>query len=146
MKSTSFMALAFLLLGIAFSARYAYFATNSAAQNSSCQGPARIMARLDMLFGRSRPTGEPVTDEEWAQFLDTEVTRRFPDGLTVLQGLGQWRGKDGHLTRERSTILVIWHEPTQRTGTDIEAIRSAYKQRFDQESVMRVDSASCVSF
>jgi hypothetical protein len=28
----------------------------------------------------------------------------------------------------------------------IEAIRSAYRQNFDQESVMRVDGLSCVSF
>jgi hypothetical protein len=42
--------------------------------------------------------------------------------------------------------VVIWHEPSGTTDTDIEAIRSAYKQKFDQESVMRVDSASCVSF
>jgi hypothetical protein len=75
-----------------------------------------------------------------------EVTPRFPAGLTVLQGPGQWRGSDGRLAKERSNMLVIWHEPTSRTDADIEAIRSAYKQRFDQESVMRVDSASCVSF
>ena len=50
------------------------------------------------------------------------------------------------LTKEQSKILVIWHEPSTRTEADIEAIRSAYKARFDQESVMRVDSLSCVSF
>ena len=32
------------------------------------------------------------------------------------------------------------------SDADIEAIRSAYKQRFDQESVLRIDSVSCVSF
>lgn len=104
------------------------------------------MARLEMLFGTSRSRGAPVTDEEWARFLDTEVTPRFPAGLTVLHGPGQWRGSDGRLAKEQSNILVVWHEPNSRTEADIEAIRSAYKQRFDQESVMRVDSASCVSF
>jgi hypothetical protein len=50
---------------------------------------------LEMLFGTSRPQGLPVTDEEWASFLDSEVTPRFPHGLTVLRGPCQWRGSDG---------------------------------------------------
>jgi len=99
-----------------------------------------------MLFGTSRPDAPSVSDEEWARFLDEEVTPRFPSGLTVLQGAGQWRGRDPSVTKEQSKILVIWHEPTSRTETDIEAIRSAYRTRFTQESVMRVDGVSCVSF
>lgn len=30
-----------------------------------------------------------VTDEEFSQFLNDEVTPRFPDGLTLLKGYGQ---------------------------------------------------------
>jgi len=104
------------------------------------------MARLEMLFGTSRSHGTPVTEEEWTRFLDTEVTPRFPAGLTVLRGPGQWRSNDGRLAKEQSNMLVIWHEPTAQADAKIEAIRAAYKQRFDQESVMRVDSMSCVSF
>jgi hypothetical protein len=112
----------------------------------ACRGSAHAMARLELLFGTSRPQGGTVTEKEWSSFLDTEVTPRFPAGLTVLNGPGQWRGSDGKLAREQSRILVIWHEPNNRTEADIEAIRSAYKARFAQESVMRVDSTSCVSF
>ena len=61
------------------------------------------------------------------------------DQLRILRGLGLRR-------REQSNILVVWHEPTSHTDADIEAIRSTYKQRFSQDSVMRVDSVSCVSF
>lgn len=104
------------------------------------------MARLEMLFGTSRSHGAPVTDEEWARFLDTEVAPRFPAGLTVLRGPGQWRGNDGRLAKEQSNMLVIFHEPSALADAEIEAIRAAYKQRFDQESVMRVDGMSCVSF
>jgi hypothetical protein len=67
------------------------------------------------------------------------VTPRFPAGFTVLNGPGQWRGSDGRLAKEQSNILVIWHKPNNRAEADIEAIRSAYKARFAQESVMRVD-------
>jgi hypothetical protein len=104
------------------------------------------MARLDMLFGTSRPEGPPITEEEWASFLDAEVTPRFPAGLTTPRGLGQWRSSDGRLAKEQTHVLVIWHEPSPRANADFEAIRSAYRSRFQQESVMRVDSVSCVLF
>lgn len=139
-------ALAVLLVGIALGTASTWLATVSAGPGAFCPASARPMARLEMLFGTSRPHGAPVTDEEWARFLDTEVTPRFPAGLTVLRGPGQWRGNDGRLAKERSNMLVIWHEPSALADAEIEAIRAAYKQRFDQESVMRVDGLSCVSF
>lgn len=146
MKSTYMPALAVLSLGIALGAVSTWLATVSAGSGLSCQAAARPMARLEMLFGTSRTHGSPVTDEEWTRFLDTEVTPRFPVGLTVLRGPGQRRSNDGRLAKEQSNMLVIWHEPTAQAHHDIEAIRTVYKKRFDQESVMRVDGMSCVSF
>jgi hypothetical protein len=112
----------------------------------ACREPAHPMARLELVFGADRAGGAPVGEAEWSLFLDSEVTPRFPDGLTVLDGAGQWRGADGGIVRERSHLLVIWYRPTARSEADIEAIRAAYKQRFGQESVLRADGVSCVSF
>ena len=111
-----------------------------------CHEPARSMVRLELVFGMARPMGLPVSDAEWRDFLEGEVTPRFPAGLTVLSALGQWQGSDGRVTREPSRILIIFHEPDGGAEAEIEAIRAAYKRRFDQESVMRVESMSCVSF
>jgi hypothetical protein len=116
------------------------------APGTSCRVAARSLARLELLFGTARRQGTPISDEEWASFLDAEITPRFPDGLTVLSGVGQWRDRNGQIVKEQSILLVIWHKPTDRTDADIEAIRAAYKQRFDQESVMRVEGVSCVWF
>jgi hypothetical protein len=41
---------------------------------------------------------------------------------------------------------VIWYRREADSEAGIEAIRQAYKAQFQQESVMRVDGASCVSF
>jgi hypothetical protein len=92
------------------------------------------------------PTAPPVSDAEWAAFLDGEVTPRFPAGFTVLSGPGQWRGSDGRIAKEDAHVLLIWHDAAQNADAKIESIRSAYRRRFEQESVMRVDSVSCVSF
>jgi hypothetical protein len=135
-----------LCLVLAVGVAHAQPASDGTATGAACRDPARPMIRLELVFGTSRPGGRPVSEAEWIGFLETEVTPRFPAGLTVLGGLGQWQGSDGRLTREQSKILIILHEPDDRTEAAIEAIRAAYKRRFDQESVLRVESFSCVSF
>src|SRR3546814_19818243 len=96
------------------------------------------MARLELYFGTQRPGGAPVTAAEWAGFLDEEVTPRFPDGLTVLEGNGQWRNSKGVITRETATVLVILYEPAAGKETGIEDIRAADKARLTQVSGQRV--------
>jgi hypothetical protein len=121
-------------------------ADTAASAGLSCQAGAAPMARLELLFGMSRRDMGPVSDEEWQSFVDQEVTPRFPDGLTVVQAYGQWRNSKGAIAKENSRVLMIWYEPKPDSDERVEAIRKAYKVRFNQESVMRVDSLSCVSF
>ncbi|MEQ9606194.1 MAG: DUF3574 domain-containing protein [Kiloniellaceae bacterium] len=106
----------------------------------ACAEGAFPLARLELYFGTQKPGGAPVTAAEWAAFLDEEVTPRFPDGLTVLTGNGQWRNSQGVVTKETSAVLVILYEPSGEKEAAIEDIRAAYKDRFAQESVMRVDA------
>jgi len=113
---------------------------------STCRASATPMARLELLFGMSRADGRSVAESEWQMFVDREVTPRFPQGLTVMSGSGQWRSSDGTIAKERSRMLIVWYPTRGESEASIEAIRSAYKARFSQESVMRVDSSSCVSF
>lgn len=98
--------------------------------------------RTELFFGSGKPDGSNITEEQWQQFLNAEITPRFPDGLTVLTGLGQYRGANGVIVRERSIVLSLMY-PTQTRRTShekIERIRAAYKTAFQQESVLRVDS------
>jgi hypothetical protein len=115
------------------------------ADTAECKPPARAQVRHELVFGTARAHGVPLREDEWQSFVDSVVTPRFPDGLTVLNASGQWRGEAG-VTKEQARILVIWHDRLPSRDADIEAIRSAYKARFDQESVLRIDSVSCVSF
>lgn len=112
----------------------------------SCRTEALPMARVDLFFGLQRQDGTLVGEAEWAAFLDKEVTPRFPDGLSVFTARGQWRHDTGRIAHETSKMLVILYQPSAESEAAIEAIRGAYKEGFDQESVMRLDSASCVSF
>lgn len=118
----------------------------SIAQGGECSRPARLMGRVELFFGATLSDGQPLADEDWRKFVDEEVTPRFPEGLTEITGRGQWRRPDGVITREPSRVLLIWYSPAINKDADIEAIRAAYKTRFKQMSVMRVDGVNCVSF
>ena len=145
MKPISLFVFGVLSVGIAIAADY----SRSAAVARACPVVPCSGARDDearTAVWHSAPQRAAHQRRRVAAFVDAEVTPRFPDGLTVLRGPGQWRDRDGVVSREQSHILVIWHEPTGRYETDIEAIRAAYTSRFDQESVMRVEGQSCVSF
>ncbi len=111
----------------------------------SCAATAKPLARLELIFGLSSKRG-PITNAAFARFLEREVSPRFPDGFSSFEGHGQWRGKDGRISKEPSRLLLIWYVPDAASDAKIEAIRTAYKKRFHQESVLRADALSCVSF
>jgi Protein of unknown function (DUF3574) len=137
------IALGFAGLGAGAVAAYRLTAAEPAA---TCRAGAAPYSRLELLFGLGKQGGGEVSEEEWRAFLEAEVTPRFPDGLTVLVAYGQWRSRSGEVARDPSRVLVIWHRRGAGGEADIEAIRQAYKTQFSQESVMRVDGVSCVSF
>ena len=96
--------------------------------------------RTELFFGTARPDGV-VTEEEFRNFVDVEVTRRFPDGLTVLKGDGQFRGQDNVIIKETSFVLILLYpyEGFDKSSQRIQRIRDLYKEQFGQESVLRVD-------
>ena len=88
-----------------------------------------------------------VTDEEFHSFLDEIITPRFPNGLTALSGTGQFRGSSGMVMREGSVFVILLYPADDKgSSTRIEEIREAYRKTFQQESVLRIDGESCVSF
>jgi hypothetical protein len=106
-----------------------------------------LFARTELFFGRAKPDGTIINDEEFRRFLDQVITPRFPNGLTALSATGQFRGSSGMVTHEGAVFVILLY-PTDDEGSSarIEEIRKAYKRAFQQESVLRVDSQSCVSF
>lgn len=105
--------------------------------------------RTELYFGTTMPDGSRIADEDWQAFLDEEITPRFPDGLTVLEGNGQFLNSSGVIIAEDSIVLIIFYPPdaVEESSASIEEIRDAYEIQFEQESVLRVDSAPvCVSF
>ena len=112
----------------------------------SCPEGTDRFVEYQLFMGRNGPDGEVVDDEAWDTFLTDTVTPRFPDGLTVLDGRGQWRGSDGLIKKERSKLLVILAQPGDDKMRLIDEVSDEYKRRFSQESVLQVVDDACVSF
>ena len=97
--------------------------------------------RTELYFGLNKKDGSEVTSDEWKKFVDDEVTPRFPDGLTIVEAVGQFRSATGVIVHEKSRMLILLYKKKDREKLDagIEAIRKAYCKKLDQESVMRLD-------
>jgi Protein of unknown function (DUF3574) len=97
--------------------------------------------RTELYFGRNKSDGTEVSRKEFDEFLSGFVTERFPDGLTVLKGRGQFLNSKGDVERERSVVLILLYPTSARNEKHIkiEEIRDEYKRRFLQQSVLRVD-------
>jgi hypothetical protein len=102
---------------------------------------ALAFVRTELFFGRNRPNGAEISLEEFNDFLNVTIMPEFPDGLTVLDGIGQFRDSNGDTIREKAKVLILLYlsNARKRSSRKIERIRTAYKNRFEQQSVLRVD-------
>ena len=96
--------------------------------------------RTELYFGTAKPSGV-VSEAEFIDFVDRHVTPRFPDGLTLIKGDGQFRNDGNTIVKEQSFVLILLypHDALDEGLRRIERIRTLYKDEFDQQSVVRVD-------
>lgn len=152
MKSKSALLLA-ALVAFSFSSRHV-LADPSQQATATLQGdPARPEAahwlRNELYFGVGTldAADDGIGEIRWRAFLDREVTPRFPDGLTVFDAYGQWRGHPTEApSRLRSKVLVILCEDTASNRASIDAIRVAFKATTHDKSVLLVTERVDVSF
>ena len=135
-----------LLLLAALGAGCAETETRAHPGQPQLRGDAYVQTIL--IFGLSRPDGSVITQDEWQAFMDAHIVPRFGDGLTIIDTDGHWMMQSGELIKEDSrTILLIYDAASsQQADADIESIKTEYKELFDQEAVLRIDSKAAVSF
>lgn len=109
-------------------------------------GNGESLIRDQIFFGRGVPNGGEVSDSAWHEFLETEVTPRFPAGLTVFDASGQWRDGGGQVVRERTWLLILYHPASEASARSVTALINAYRQRFAQEAVLHDRGPACVTY
>jgi hypothetical protein len=110
-----------------------------------CTAGQQAMIRESLYFGTAMPQGS-VSPDAWQRFLADAVTPRFPDGFTVWPASGQWRGADGVIARESSYVLEILYDGSAEQRAAVDAIVRDYRERFQQEAVLRTSLPLCASF
>ena len=106
--------------------------------------PSAFSDRL--FFGRSIPGGGEVSEAQWDQFVAEVVVPRFPAGFTVYRGAGHWKGDDGASVSEQTSVLEVTHAPDAAADTKVAEIAQAYRERFNQDAVLRIRTPATLTF
>ena len=114
---------------------------------------AKNWVRTELYFGlgvisdQGEEANGAANEKRWREFLDREVTPRFPDGLSVFDIYGQWRTQgQSPIERLHSKVVMLLHANTPQQRADIEAIRAAWRKETGDLSVLRVTLPADVSF
>lgn len=99
-----------------------------------------------LYFGLSQQDGSIISQQQWQHFVDAEISPRFPDGFTVLNGDGQWKDNQGKIAKEPSRVVIILHPALKEYTVKISELRQFYKQRYHQQSVLLTTQAASVEF
>ena len=110
-----------------------------------CPAGQEKLRTAQLFFGREAGKQPRLAEAEFRRFVDEELTPRFHDGLTILEGGGQWKGEENKQIRESAKVVLIVLTRSPDQEARIEAARAAYKARFKQEAVMTVTQPACVS-
>jgi hypothetical protein len=148
---------AFLLgVGVAHTSLFSQSPAARATLHGDAAHPAKTEGWVDtqLYFGLgladasgTDEKGKGVSEAAWRDFLDEEVTPRFPAGLSVVDVYGQWQGKrQKSPERLRSKMLIVDYPGTAENAAKIEAIRAAWKQKTGDQSVLKVTQRADVSF
>jgi len=112
----------------------------------ACPVGQEPMRTAQLFFGQNVGGKPGVSDAEFRAFVDRELTPRFPAGLTVLDGGGQWKGDENKMIREAAKVVVLVLPAEGASGAKLNEVRKAYVHAFHQNSVMLVTQPACVSF
>jgi hypothetical protein len=114
--------------------------TKTTIQNEELKSDRAKLIQKDLYFGRNITGGGEVSEAEFQAFIDTEITPRFPDGLTTYDANGQFLDSSNTLIQEPSQVISLIFENTLQNQAEVDRIIAAYKQQFQQESVLEVDN------
>jgi hypothetical protein len=117
-----------------------------AAEPPRCRPPLDPWAQVELYLGRGLGGDAVVSEEAFQDFLAEEVTPRFPDGLSVVDVAGQFRDSEGTIVREPTKLLILLVPDAAGVARKVATIIEAYKERFDQQSVLHAEQPVCVAF
>ncbi|WP_428939461.1 DUF3574 domain-containing protein [Fontivita pretiosa] len=110
-----------------------------------CVAAGPRWTRTELYFGMSIAGGGAVSQAQWEQFVNEQITPRFPEGFTIVPAEGRYL-QDGRTISEPSRLVILYYPPSRSADARINAIARQYAQQFSQDSVLRADSSGRVRF
>lgn len=118
----------------------------SAMSTLVCAAPLKPAIEHQVYFGRDRGARGEVSEAQWQRFVAEIVAPRFPDGLSTINVAGQSRdSRPNPLLREHTKLLIVVVPAGAPSTAKIDEVATAYRTRFDQRAVFRVDRPVCAS-
>lgn len=103
--------------------------------------------RSDLYFGRDIPEGGTVSEQQWKNFSDSVISSYFPEGYTEWDASGRWKDTDTKQTiTEPTKVVTFFGKKTKQRSAALDSIAQRYLRRFRQQSVLRTDIKSKVTF
>jgi len=105
-------------------------------------------ATAELVFARVAGTapGPGVSEADFATFLTAEVMPRFHDGLTVLDAQDLKPQPAGGSVYGPSKVVMVVLPGKADDSAQLDAIRVAYKARFNQQTVLEMTRQDCVTY
>jgi Protein of unknown function (DUF3574) len=150
-KVARLLVMSVILAAVGF---FFYILVGSVEDEASCPEGSMALRETRLFMGRDIKGRREVSEDDWRAFVKAEVIPRFPDGFTVFDGAGFWRGCEGMAAQsnsqggvcEKSKLLLIQYAPSEKASSAVSAIAQAYIKSFQQEAVMRSDTQVCTQF
>lgn len=114
----------------------------SAPKPQGCPAGQAQLRTAQMFLGTK--TFATPAERDLRRFVDQEVTPRFPDGVTVVDGGGQWKGSENRMIREAAKVVLVVLPTAGDSHGKVEAVRIAYRTRFKQDPLVVLPPPSCV--
>jgi hypothetical protein len=118
----------------------------SAPPTAPCAAGLEPWVMTELYFGLTWTQGV-ISEAQFQDFVAQDVVPRIPEGFTILQAEGAWRStRTGQTIRQPSRVLLRLRKDDPAQSAALNEIIAAYKTRFQQQSVLRVDAAVCAAF
>lgn len=114
-------------------------------QTASCPAGQSRLRTAELYFSRDLAGRPAVTDAAFRKFIADEIAPRFPQGLTVLDGGPQWHGKENRRLHDAAKVVLIAMPGDRDPASQIEAVRGAYRTRFQLDSTARIGDPACAA-
>jgi hypothetical protein len=112
-----------------------------------CSCASQKFTETDLYFGLSKDDGTIISDSAWNAFVQINVAPTFYKGFTVVKTEGRWLDeKSGKVYKEPSHIVISINKMNHHLSQHIDSLRNIYKKLFQQQSVLRVDKKTKISF